>query len=71
MQRTVLNRHRRGYATEEAATGVHFPVLGPIGLARSQVLIYIIMFIIITFSGNTSFKVLKASVKSTRLLPVL
>ena len=38
MQRMVLNRLRRGYATAEAATGVHFSVSGPIGLARSQFL---------------------------------
>ena len=30
MQRTGLNRHRRGYVTVEAATGVHFSVPGPI-----------------------------------------
>src|SRR5438105_323103 len=38
MQRTGLNRHRRGYATKEAGSAVHFPVSGPIGLARSQFL---------------------------------
>src|SRR6266511_1612747 len=48
MPRTGLNQHRRGYATKEAGSAVHFPVLGPIGLARSQILIpYFI--IIITF----------------------
>ena len=36
--RTGLNRHRRGYATKEAGSAVHFPVSGPIGLARSQFL---------------------------------
>ena len=36
LQRTGLNRHRRGYATKEAGSVVHFPVSGPIGLARSQ-----------------------------------
>ena len=41
MQRTGLNRHRRGYATKEAGSAVHFPVSGPIGLARSQFLISI------------------------------
>src|SRR6266542_3747557 len=38
MQRTGLNRHRRGYATKEAGSTVHFPVSGPIGLARYQFL---------------------------------
>src|SRR6266540_3413023 len=38
MQRTGFNRHRRGYATKEAGSAVHFLVLGPIGLARSQFL---------------------------------
>src|SRR6266498_2021938 len=42
MQRTVLNRLRQGYATAEAATGVHFSVSGPIGLARSQFLNFIL-----------------------------
>src|SRR6266540_5890021 len=41
MQRTGLNRHRRGYATKEASSAVHFPASGPIGLARSQFLISI------------------------------
>src|SRR5881394_769795 len=39
MPRTGLNRHRRGYATQEAGSAVHFPVSGPIGLARSNILI--------------------------------
>src|SRR5438105_2463652 len=39
MPRTGLNRHRRGYATKEAGSAVHFPVSGPIGLARSHILI--------------------------------
>src|SRR5438105_15721915 len=38
MPRTGLNRHRRGYATKEAGSTVHFPVSGPIGPARSQFL---------------------------------
>src|SRR5438128_6482954 len=37
MQRTGLNRHRRGYATKEVGSVVHFPVSGLIGLARSQI----------------------------------
>src|SRR5207237_683668 len=37
--RTGLNRHRRGYATKEAVRDIHFPVSGPIGLARFQFLI--------------------------------
>src|SRR6266540_4581768 len=41
MQRTGLNRHRRGYTTKEAGRAVHFPVSGPIGLARSQFLILV------------------------------
>ena len=40
--RTSLNRHRRGYATTEAATCVHFSASGPIGLARSQFLNFIL-----------------------------
>src|SRR5438876_9746845 len=39
MPRTGLNRHRRGYATKEAGSAVHFPASSPIGLARSQFLI--------------------------------
>src|SRR5438132_12742842 len=39
MPRTGLNRHERGYATKEAGSAVHFPVSGPIGLARSHILI--------------------------------
>src|SRR6266498_4696723 len=39
MQRTGLNRHRRGYVTKERAQRrVPFLVPGPIGLARSQFL---------------------------------
>src|SRR6266542_5314418 len=39
MQRTVLNRHRRGYATKERVQRhVPFLVSGPIGLARSHIL---------------------------------
>ena len=34
-----LNRHRRGYVSKEGASGVPFLVPGPIGLARSQILI--------------------------------
>ena len=39
IQRTGLNRHRRGYATKEAGSTIHFLVSGPIGLARSHILI--------------------------------
>src|SRR5207237_1382437 len=47
MPRTGLNRHRRGFATKEAGSAVHFPVSGPIGLARSHILIpYFIITII-------------------------
>src|SRR5438132_11394594 len=42
MPRTGLNRHRRGYATKEAGNAVHFPVSGPIGLARSKFLNFIL-----------------------------
>src|SRR6266542_3421424 len=43
MQRTGLNRHRRGYVTKERAQRrVPFLVLGPIGLARSQFLNFIL-----------------------------
>ena len=39
MQRTGLNRHRRGYVTKERVQRhVPFLVPGPIGLARSQFL---------------------------------
>src|SRR6266542_4630483 len=39
MQRTVLNRRRRGYATKERVQRhVPFLVSGPIGLARSHIL---------------------------------
>src|SRR6266540_3426116 len=41
MPRTGLNRHRRGYATKEAGSVVHFPVSGPIGLTRSHFLYHI------------------------------
>src|SRR6266540_7322603 len=38
MQRTGLNRHRRGYVTKERVQRhVPFLVPGPIGLARSQI----------------------------------
>src|SRR5438128_12135767 len=33
-----VNRHRRGYATKEASSVIHFPVSSPIGLVRSQFL---------------------------------
>ena len=50
MQRTGLNRHRRGYVTKERVQRhVPFLVPGPIGLARSQFLnfhLIIIIFII-------------------------
>src|SRR6266508_2540906 len=48
MPRTGLNRHRRGYATKEAGSTVHFPVSGPIGLARSHILISYAIIIIST-----------------------
>src|SRR5207237_6036085 len=48
MPRTGLNRHRRGYATKEAGSAVHFPVSGPIGLARSHILISYSIIIIST-----------------------
>src|SRR6266540_6417552 len=52
MSRTGLNRHRRGYATKEAGNTVHFPVSGPIGLARSHILIpYFIL--LITFNRGS------------------
>ena len=56
MQRTGLNRHRRGYATKEAVRDVHFPVSGPIGLARSQFLITNFITIVITSLSVNSFK---------------
>src|SRR5436189_2013480 len=43
MQRTGLNRHRRGYVTKERVQRhVPFLVPGPIGLARSQFLNFIL-----------------------------
>src|SRR6266542_3049767 len=43
MQRTGLNRHRRGYVTKERVQRhVPFLVPGPIGLARSQILNFIL-----------------------------
>src|SRR5438034_9708781 len=63
MPRTGLNRHRRGYATKEAGSTVHFPVSGPIGLARSQVFnIKFIIIIIITLISIISFKILYSRV---------
>src|SRR5436190_8741931 len=55
MPRTGLNRHRRGYATKEAGSAVHYPVSGPIGLARSQILIPYFIIIIILQHGVASF----------------
>src|SRR5438128_546226 len=53
MPRTGLNRHRRGYATKEAGSAVHFPVSGPIGLARSHILVSYPIIIIIQPSCNS------------------
>ena len=54
MQRTGLNRHRRGYVTKERVQRhVPFLVPGPIGLARSQFFFnfhLIIIFVIINIS---------------------
>src|SRR5438132_422029 len=62
MPRTGLNRHRRGYATKEAGRDVHFPVSGPIGLARSQILNIKFIIIIITSLSVNSFKILYSRV---------
>src|SRR6266498_2475072 len=63
MQRTGLNRHRQGYATKEAGNALHFPVSGPIGLARSQVFnIKFIIIFIITLISIISFKILYSRV---------
>src|SRR6266542_4210441 len=57
--RTGLNRHRRGYATKETGSAVHFPMLGPIGLARSQFLnLPTSSSLIITSCTSTIFKIL-------------
>src|SRR6266540_4304139 len=56
MPRTGLNRHRRGYATKEAGSAVHFLVSGPIGLARSQFLIFNSIIFIITLYVSTVLK---------------
>src|SRR5438105_13284210 len=53
MPRTGLNRHRRGYATKEAGSAVQFPVSGPIGIARSHILIPYTNIILITPLGVT------------------
>src|SRR5438128_10894682 len=63
MPRTGLNRHGRGYATKEAGSAIHFPVSGPIGLARSQVLISYLSSLLhirgsIIFKGSRVSKVL-------------
>src|SRR5436190_10345973 len=59
MQQTGLNRHRRGYATKEAGNTVHFPVSGPIGLARPQFLnLSNSSSLIITSCTSTIFKIL-------------
>src|SRR5438128_12223265 len=51
MQRTGLNRHRRGYVTKERVQRhVPFLVPGPIGLARSQFLNFILTS---SFSSST------------------
>src|SRR5438132_1820080 len=62
MPRTGLNRHRRGYATKEAGSAVHFPVSGPIGLAWSQILISSSIILIITLISIISFKILYSRV---------
>src|SRR6266498_3626584 len=66
MPRTGLNRLRRGYATKEAGSAVHFPVSCPIGLARSHILIPYSIIIIIATRGSIILEL--ASVRSTRLL---
>src|SRR5438034_9236887 len=51
MQRTGLNRHRRGYVTKERVQRhVPFLVPGPIGLARSKFLNFILTS---SFSSST------------------
>src|SRR6266540_1421636 len=63
MPRTGLNRHRRGYATKEAGSAVHFPVSGPIGLAWSQIFnIKFIIIFIITLISIISFRILYSRV---------
>src|SRR6266540_1148347 len=51
MQRTGLNRHRRGYVTKERVQRhVPFPVPGPIGLARSQFFNFILSSSLLSFT---------------------
>ena len=51
MQRTGLNRHRRGYVTKERVQRhVPFLVPGPIGLARSQFLNFHLIIINISIT---------------------
>src|SRR5438105_533439 len=62
MQRMGLSRHRRGYVTAEAATGVHFSMPGPIRARPVSYFKYhdsiIIFLIIITSCISKNFKIL-------------
>ena len=60
MQRMGLNRHRRGYLTAEAATGVHFSMPGPIRARPVSYFKYhdsIIIFLIIITSCISKKKI--------------
>src|SRR5207237_2959691 len=61
MQRTGLNRHRRGYVTKERVQRhVPFLVAGPIGLARSEFLNFILSssFSSFTFPSQNMYHLL-------------
>ena len=51
MPRTGLNRHKRGYAIEEAASGVHFQDVGsyrarPVSIFKLHLIIIIVILIL-------------------------
>src|SRR5438045_6980918 len=63
MQRTGLNRHRRGYVTKERVQRhVPFLVPGPMGLARSRFLNFILTssFSSSTFPSHNRYHLLKS-----------
>src|SRR5881394_2761976 len=67
MQRTGLNRHRRGYATKEADSAIHFPVSGPLGLARSQIFNIKFIIILLYFNRKQHFKSRECQKHSTSI----
>src|SRR5438132_1352192 len=67
MPPTGLNQHRRGYTTKKAGSAVHFPVSGPIGLARSQILTLFSIIISITLLSIINFKTRECQKHSTSI----